>query len=101
MGLYTAGAEEFFNRARSVYLTQDQTGHLKLSPFFKIGKDKPVPTPEDLDLFRTVADRQDRIPRLLGQQDHAGLYLISRPLGAVGNHHAGTIPFIQFPDKPG
>jgi len=37
MGLYSTGVDEFFNRARQVYQTQDETGHLMLTPFFKIG----------------------------------------------------------------
>ncbi len=35
MGLYSTGTDQFFNRARQVYQTQDKTGRLMLTPFFK------------------------------------------------------------------
>ena len=37
MGLHSTGMDQFFSRAKTIYPSQGETGHLGLSPFFKAG----------------------------------------------------------------
>ena len=92
MGLYTAGAEEFFNRARSVYLTQDQTGYLKLSPFFKIGW---TVMRKDLGFWRSMI-MWYRIGRFVRQNSWQMFYF----LDVLHRREKGRDrPFLRFHDK--
>jgi hypothetical protein len=92
MGLHTAGAEAFFDRARSVYLTQDQTGHLKLSPFFKIGW---TVMRKDLGFGHSVV-MWYRIGRFVRQNAWQMFYF----LDVLHRRDAdGDRPFLTFHDK--
>ena len=92
MGLYTAGAEDFFDRARSVYLTQDRTGHLKLSPFFKIGW---TVMRKDLGFWRSVV-MWYRIGRFVRQNSWQMFYF----LDVLHRSDAESDrPFLRFHDK--
>lgn len=93
MGLYSVGVEDFFVRAPGVYQTQQQTGVLLLTPFFRLIRRMMI---DDWGLVGSI-----RIFYLLGRyirqnswQMFFFLDVLLRPLlGAV------RYPFLKFHDR--
>ncbi|MFH1982734.1 MAG: TIGR04283 family arsenosugar biosynthesis glycosyltransferase [Pseudomonadota bacterium] len=92
MALHTTGRMEFFDRAKKIYASQGETGHLRLKPYFKAVATMFI---KDLGFFRSFA-AWFYIGRYIRQNSWQMFYFFDVLLGT--HERTGRYPLLAFHD---
>ena len=93
MALYSTGRMEFFNRARTIYASHGETGHLLLKPYFLAAIKMFV---YDLGLFGSIR-AWFHIGRYIRQNSWQMFYFFDVLFRTSGKNQ--NYPFLKFHDR--